>query len=85
MDLASKLLTEDGVWQTLLKRKYVGSKAISHVVWKPGDSHFWAGLVAMKKQFFRFRSLLIRDGLQICFWEDKCLGYHILGTISCFA
>jgi hypothetical protein len=24
-----KLLTEDGVWQTLLKRKYVGSKALS--------------------------------------------------------
>ena len=26
-----KLLTEDGVWQTLLRRKYVGSKAISQV------------------------------------------------------
>jgi hypothetical protein len=26
-----KLLTEDGMWQTLLKRKYVGSKALSQV------------------------------------------------------
>jgi hypothetical protein len=26
-----KLLTQDGVWQTLLKRKYVGSIAMSHV------------------------------------------------------
>jgi hypothetical protein len=24
-----KLLTEDGIWQTLLKRKYVGSKTLS--------------------------------------------------------
>jgi hypothetical protein len=35
-----KLLTEDGVWQTLLKRKYVGTKALSQVLWKHGDSHF---------------------------------------------
>jgi hypothetical protein len=34
------LLTEDNVWQTLLKRKYIGSKALSQVVWKSGDSHF---------------------------------------------
>jgi hypothetical protein len=47
MDL--KLLTEDGVWQTLLQRKYIGSKTLSSVVWKPGDSHFLAGLMATKK------------------------------------
>jgi hypothetical protein len=27
-----KLLTKDGTWQTILKRKYVGSKALSHVL-----------------------------------------------------
>jgi hypothetical protein len=27
-----KLLTEDGVWQTLLKRKYTGAKALSQVI-----------------------------------------------------
>src|SRR4051812_39469694 len=47
-----KLLTEDGVWQTMLWRKYVGSKAVSQVVWKAGDSHFWAGLMATKKLYF---------------------------------
>ena len=26
-----KLLTEDGVWQTLLRRKYIGSKALSQL------------------------------------------------------
>jgi hypothetical protein len=35
-----KLLTEDGIWKTLLKRKYIGMKAPSQVLWKPGDSHF---------------------------------------------
>jgi hypothetical protein len=37
----SKLLTEEGIWQTLLKRKYIGSKALSQVLWKPGDSQGW--------------------------------------------
>jgi hypothetical protein len=47
-----KLLTEDGIWQTILRRKYIGSKTLSQVVWKPGDSHFWAGLMATKNVFF---------------------------------
>jgi hypothetical protein len=46
-----KLLTKDGVWQTLLKRKYIGSKALSQVIWKPGDSYFWAGMMATKRFF----------------------------------
>jgi hypothetical protein len=39
-----RLLTEDGVWQRLLRRKYVGSNAISHIIWKSGDSHFGLAL-----------------------------------------
>jgi hypothetical protein len=27
-----KLLTEDGVWQTLVKRKYIGEKALSQII-----------------------------------------------------
>jgi hypothetical protein len=69
-----KLLTEDGVWQTLLKRKYIGTKALSQVIWKPGDSHFWAGLMATKKHFFRFGVFKIKDGSEIRFWEDRWLG-----------
>jgi hypothetical protein len=68
-----KLLSEEGIWQTILKRKYVGSKALSQVVWRPGDSHFWAGLMASKKYFFPYISFSIKDGSQIRFWEDKWL------------
>ena len=69
-----KLLTEDGVWQTILRRKYIGSKALSQVAWKAGDSHFWAGLMATKKFFFPYGSFSIKDGSEIRFWEDKWLG-----------
>jgi hypothetical protein len=68
-----KLLTEDGTWQTILKRKYIGSKPLSHVIWKSGDSHFWAGLMATKNQFFHLGKFSIKDGSEIRFWEDKWL------------
>jgi hypothetical protein len=35
-----KLLTSNGMWQQLLCNKYVGSKPLSQVEWKLGDSHF---------------------------------------------
>ena len=52
----------------------MGSKAISQVYWKPGDSHFWVGLMATKKYFFRYGTFSIKDGSEIRFWEDKWLG-----------
>jgi hypothetical protein len=69
-----KLLTEERIWQTILKRKYIGQKALSQVLWKPSDSHFWAGLMATKKFFFGLGSFSIKDGSEIRFWEDIWLG-----------
>jgi hypothetical protein len=69
-----KLLTEEGTWQTVLKRKYIGPKALSQVLWKSDDSHFWAGLMATKKFFFGLGTFSIKDGSEIRFWEDKWNG-----------
>jgi hypothetical protein len=62
-----KLLIEEGTWQTILKRKYIGQKALSQVLWNPGDSHFWTRLMATKKFFFGLDSFSIKDGLEIRF------------------
>jgi hypothetical protein len=67
--------TEDGAWQILLKRKYIGSKLLSDVVWKPGDLHFWAGLMLQRKTSFS-----INDGLWIQFWEDICLVIYLFAN-----
>jgi hypothetical protein len=71
-------LPKMGVWQTLLRRKYIGLKALSQVVWKPGDLHFWAGLMALKKFFFCYCTFSINDGSQIRFWEDTWLDNALL-------
>jgi hypothetical protein len=45
------LLNEDGTWQQMSKNNYLGSKSLSHVIGKLGDSHFWSGLMKVKNDF----------------------------------
>jgi hypothetical protein len=46
-----KLLHEQGIWQDLLRRKYMHGKAIGQVQRKQGDSQFWTGLMKVKDFF----------------------------------
>ncbi|WVZ51380.1 hypothetical protein U9M48_002532, partial [Paspalum notatum var. saurae] len=69
-----KLLTSEGTWQQLIRNKYLGSTPLSQVEWRPGDSHFWSGLLKAKQDFLRFGSFKVKDGSQVRFWEDIWLG-----------
>ena len=66
-----KLINEDGVWQRLLRNKYLGTKTIAQVEKKPCDSHFWSGLMKIKTLFLSFGNFEVQSGSQIRFWEDK--------------
>ena len=37
---------------------------------KPGDSHFWKGLLKVKEDFLGCGTFRIKDGSQTRFWED---------------
>lgn len=47
---------------------------MSQTYWKPGDSHFWVGLMVAKKHLSHFGSFTIKDGSEIHFCEDIWLG-----------
>ncbi|WVZ90481.1 hypothetical protein U9M48_036780 [Paspalum notatum var. saurae] len=68
-----KLLTSDGMWQQILRNKYIGSKPLAQLEWKIGESHFWSCLMKVKLDFLRFRTFLVKDGSQVRFWEDTWL------------
>jgi hypothetical protein len=68
-----KLFNEEGGWQELLKRKYLANKSLTQVKRRPGDSHFWAGLMKVKDQFIAGGSFQIRSGSEARFWEDVWL------------
>ena len=80
-----KLVNEEGLWQDLLRNKYLKNKTLSQVQKKAGDSQFWMGLMAIKDQFFGLGKFHIKDGKQIMFWEDTWLGTQPLNinTLRC--
>jgi hypothetical protein len=65
-----KLLNEEGMWQSLLRRKYLYNKTLTQVKQKPGDCHFWSGLMKVKDQYLGGGSFNIQSGTQVRFWED---------------
>jgi hypothetical protein len=64
-----KLINEDGVWQQLLRNKYIDTKTRTQVK-KTGDSQFWTGLMNVKNQFLSLGNFRLQSGTQIRFWED---------------
>jgi hypothetical protein len=68
------LLNIDGMWQDLLKNKYLNSKSLTQVKAKPYDSNFWRGLMKIKNEVLTNGSFIIRDGSTTRFWEDKWAG-----------
>lgn len=69
-----KLVNEEGLWQQILRRKYLANKTLGQVSQKPGDSHFWSGLMKVKNTFLAFGVFKVNDGCGVRFWEDKWLG-----------
>jgi hypothetical protein len=69
-----KLINEDGMWQTILRNKYLTNQTIGKVDTKSGDSQFWAGLMKAKETVLRHGSFHLNNGKQIRFWEDRWLG-----------
>ena len=75
-----KLLNEEGVWQELLKNKYLYSKSLSQVQAKSSDSPFWKGLMRVKDELVSRGVLNVGDGSNTRFWEDTWLGGTPLST-----
>jgi hypothetical protein len=63
----SKLINEEGLWQTILQNKYLSSQTIGKVDRKSGDSHFWAGVMKYKETFLRHGSFHLNNRKQIRF------------------
>jgi hypothetical protein len=57
-----KHLSEEGLWQQLLKNKYLSQKTLTEVESRPTDSPFWKGLIKVKGEFFSRDSLKLAQG-----------------------
>ena len=53
------------------ENKYFGSKSLTQIVRKYGDSHFWSGLMNIKGSFLSRGRFHVGDGEMTRFWEDR--------------
>jgi hypothetical protein len=60
-----KLINRDGVWQHILRNKYLRDKTLTQVQYMSGDSQFWAGLMKVKGEFLLLGKFDLGDGSQV--------------------
>ena len=60
-----RLLNGDGIWQQLLRNKYLRKKTLTQVQYMHGDSQFWAGLMKVKEEFLSLGKFDLGDESQV--------------------
>jgi hypothetical protein len=45
------LINDEGLWQEILKKKYLKNKNLAQDEKKKGGSHFWSGVMDVKNSF----------------------------------
>jgi hypothetical protein len=68
-----KLDTEDGLWQQIIRFKYLKNNSICSVKHKQNDSVIWANLLKVKDVYLHGRKMVISDGSNTLFWKDGCM------------
>jgi hypothetical protein len=74
-----KLINEEGLWQNILKRKYLKTQTITHVQKKPGDSHVWSGLMNVKDSFLNLGHFQLNNGGMFAF--RRIVGWVYLASV----
>ncbi len=69
-----RLETEQGIWQDVLRAKYLSQKTLVQRKSKPGDSQFWKGVMGVKDAFYQFCEKKVGDGKNTLFLEDSWIG-----------
>jgi hypothetical protein len=65
-----KLETQDGLWQTIVKAKYLRRKTITNVTPKFNDSPCWKALIKVKDTYLAGRKISLGQGNICRLWKD---------------
>jgi hypothetical protein len=68
-----KIDREDGLWQQIIKFKYLRKDTICSVHHKQSDSPIWADLPKVRDIYIQGRKFIIGNGKKILFWKDRWL------------
>lgn len=68
-----KIENEDGLWQSLIRKKFLHNNSIAFVKHHVNDSPCWHDLIKVKDLYMLGSKILVNNGNIARFWEDKWL------------
>ena len=68
-----KLEYEQGLWQRIVKKKYLKNSFISLLKKKPKNSPVWNQLISIRDIYTSGRKLIVGNGNSTSFWKDTWL------------
>ena len=68
-----KLETREGLWQQIVKVKYLWNKTITTVKTNLSDSSCWKEIMKVRDVYIAGRGIKIKDGSLVRFWKDPWL------------
>ena len=68
------LENKEGLWQKIVRFKYIRGRPLSLLQRKQGDSHFWKSILEVKDVFYKNCKRIIGDGKSTSFWNDCWCG-----------
>lgn len=64
------LENSDGLWQEVLRNKYLKNRTLRQVTHKNGESQFWLGVADIKDSSLNCCCGKVENGENTLFWED---------------
>jgi len=64
----------EGLWQEIVKKKYIKQSSICMLNKKPSNSPVWNDLLKVKDLYLQGRIMLMGDGKITDFWRDAWCG-----------
>ena len=80
-----KLEAEEGLWQQIVRQKYMSKDTVGSVKHMLDDSPMWKDLLKVKNVYMKVRTMIVKNGKATSFWLDTwihnkplCILYPVL-------
>jgi hypothetical protein len=69
-----KLENEDGIWQEIVRHKYMKNRWIAQLNYETSNSPVWNDLIKIKHYYTSGRVIKLGNGKNVDFWNDSWCG-----------
>jgi hypothetical protein len=70
----------NGLWQKIIKEKYIKGKPLISVTQKQDDSHFWKKILGLRDMFCSHCKIIVGNDRKTSFWKNSWTGDYPLAN-----